>query len=120
MKYRILMPKDSLEALILGKENDTEKSNFKKLLACLDPKFPISVNQEFGLSYPKIYRDEDLLWEGSYPSQNQLANLLEVDEVIFKKANLSSQLHCAASETRVGICCGVGGDVYVDPYEENN
>lgn len=119
MKFRIVNTQDSLEKIILGVESDTQKRNFEMLVACLPGDLDITYEKGSDNKFPIIFKNEQLVFDGGYPSVHELATIFEVEPDIFSQAMLTSSLHDASLSKRVGICCGVGGDVYVDPNEEN-
>ena len=53
-----------------------------------------------------------------YPSKIEFAEFLSLDQDYFSAVKEQSNLLKEANSTRIGACCGVGEDVYIDPNEE--
>lgn len=64
---------------------------------------------------PSFEIDGVLKFEGRYPSIKELKTLFGVE---LEENNEASKLVQAANDGRIGYCCGVGTDIYLDPNEE--
>lgn len=118
MKYKIVNPQSSLEKVIFGVESNLERRNYDLNIEKLNNKSEVIIEVSKSLVYPKIYMDDTLVHEGSFPNVSELKSIFGS---IINEEDLeqSSGLLEASNDKRVGICCGVGGDVYLDPYENN-
>lgn len=119
MKFRIVEERESLEKIILGIEPNVARSNFNNMLNNLPKEFQVIKETSQEPSLPKLYLNDTLILEGEYPSDTQLSELLGINKCIFENVEKTGQLFSAANEKRIGICCGVGTDVYLDPYEDD-
>ena len=54
---------------------------------------------------------------GKYPNNNELSSLFDIDYDKFDKTSAGG-LFAAANDGRIGYCCGVGTDIYLDPNEK--
>ena len=120
MIFKVVEAKESLDKLILGITTDVSRDNFDRLCAKVPSAIEIIRVEGTGLNMPKFYLDGVCVMEGTYPNAKVLSELLSLDDALFKDVQLTSSLFQAANSKRIGICCGVGTDVYVDPYEDNN
>lgn len=54
---------------------------------------------------------------GKYPNNKELSDFFNLDYDKFDKTSTGGLIE-AANDGRIGFCCGVGTDVYLDPNEE--
>lgn len=120
MIVKVIEAKESLDKLILGITTDLDRDNFDRLCAQLPATIEVVREVGAGATLPKIFVDDVCVLEGHYPNAKALSAMLALDDATFKDVKLTSSLFQAANDKRVGICCGVGTDVYVDPYEDNH
>ena len=69
-------------------------------------------------SLPVIRINDTVVMEGKYPTILEFASFTCLDTALFAAIQVEDKLHHEAHSTRVGLCCGVGADVYLDPNEE--
>ena len=117
MKYKIVNPQSSLDKVIFGVESNLERRNYDAIIEQISKNPDVVVEVSKNLIYPEIYRDDILVYEGSFPNMQDLKNIFGT--IIVDNIEQTSSLLEASNDKRVGICCGVGGDIYLDPYENN-
>ena len=119
MTIKLYEKKESLETLILGINQDPDRVNFhayvKQLgltpqLETLEETSPYSLIVEIGGTPTECHQ---------YPNAEKTAELFDVELDLLKNVAQKSTILNAANTTRIGNCCGVGEDIYVDPNEEN-
>lgn len=119
MNIKLYEKKEALEVIILGINKDPYRVNFHHYLDCLD----LNVDkQDLADSSPHtiiIEKDGVKTEFDHYLNIQELAEYFSVSEDVFSDVNYESGLLQAANTTRIGNCCGVGEDIYVDPNEEN-
>lgn len=118
MKYKIVNPQSSLDKVIFGVEPNVQRRNYDTALEKVKENIDVSFEVSRTLSFPEIYRNDVLIHQGSFPDVNLIQDLFEINLDISKFEQTDSLLD-AANQNRVGICCGVGSNIYLDPYEEN-
>lgn len=111
MKLFIEEPKESLESLILGIK-DPKREMFHDMLDTLKD-FEIERKESNSV---KILLNDKVI--DHYPSKTEFAEFLSLDQNYFSEVKEQSNLLKEANSTRIGACCGVGEDVYIDPNEE--
>ncbi len=73
---------------------------------------------EAGMILPCFKIEDQIVLSGEYPSTVEVAKWFDLDHEVFKELEGSSTLMAAANSDRIGYCCGVGTDVYLDPNED--
>lgn len=119
MKLQIYEKPEPLGTVLLGIVEDVERYHFDKLVEVLDKEnveVTRTVSQEDNLPILKL--EDQIVFEGAYPDAKQLSDLLHIDSSVFKDVKKNEGLNIAANDTRISACCGVGTDVYLDPYED--
>ncbi len=111
MKLFIEEPKESLESLILGIK-DPKREMFHDMLDVLKD-FEIEKKESNTVNI--VFNEKNI---NHYPSKTEFAELLNLDKNYFSDVKEQSNLLKEANSTRIGACCGVGEDVYIDPNEE--
>lgn len=114
---KIYEGKESLESMILGINQDPKRVMFDEMIQLLKD---IKIEREFvevGV-VPRFEISGTMHELGYYPNDVELAALLNVDPEIFSSIEHRSELLDSAQHTRLGACCGVGMDVYLDPNED--
>lgn len=111
MKLFIEEPKESLESLILGIK-DPKREMFHDMLDVLKD-FEIEKKESNTVNI--VFNEKNI---SHYPSKTEFAELLNLDKNYFSDVKEQSNLLKEANSTRIGACCGVGEDVYIDPNEE--
>lgn len=114
---------------VLGIEKEPERERFSGICKVLE-KEGIEVERfdevkhrnqfEEGMILPCFKIDGKTVLSGEYPSILDVAQWFELDPELFKSLEGSSTLMAAANSDRIGYCCGVGTDVYLDPNEDEN
>ncbi|CAM3714824.1 arsenic metallochaperone ArsD family protein [Erysipelothrix urinaevulpis] len=64
---------------------------------------------------PSFYVDNELKFEGKYPNTQELQSIFKLE---LNENKQTSDLIQAANDGRIGYCCGVGTDIYLDPNDE--
>lgn len=111
MKLYIEEPKESLESLILGIK-DPKREMFHDMLDVLKD-FEIERKESNAVNI--VLNDKTL---DHYPNKTEFAGFLGLDQNFFSEVKEQSNLLKEANSTRIGACCGVGEDVYIDPNED--
>lgn len=119
MKIDLYEKKESLESMILGINKDPYRVNFHQYLSVIDASIETHALEESSEYALKLCIDGTCHELSSYPNDEDTAKLLGVDNSVFAGIEKQSGLLNAANTTRLGNCCGVGEDIYVDPNEEN-
>lgn len=107
---------ESLESMILGINSDPKRKMFDDMVKSLED-YTITRIKEEKRQNAKIVVNDTEVFEG-YPNQEEFAKLLDLDPGFFASVSYSSELLEGANTTRLGACCGVGEDIYLDPNEE--
>lgn len=126
-----LVAYEALESLesILGIKKDLNRAAFKDMLVILehhDVEYDVKNAKEFPeieKTYdvlPRFEVDGELLLSGRYPTVEEISTWFNLDPVIFGSIQVESDLFRAANDGRIGACCGVGTDVFLDPYENDD
>ena len=111
MKLLIEEPKESLESIILGIK-EPKREMFHDMLSVLKD-FELETIEAQTV---KIMLKNETL--NHYPSKLEFAEFLGLEPNYFSEVKEQSNLLKEANSTRIGACCGVGEDVYIDPNEE--
>lgn len=114
---KVYEAKESLESMILGLNKDPKRVMFDEMISKLDDVAVERIVSEEGV-LPRFEVAGHMHELGHYPSDTELADLLGVDVSRFKDVEYRSELLESAQQTRLGSCCGVGMDVYLDPNED--
>lgn len=111
----------------LGIEKDQERERFDRIVSVLkennidviryDERKDVK-EFEKGMILPCFKLNDEIVLSGEYPKVSDVVNWFNLDEKLFSHIQDKSQLIQAANDNRIGYCCGVGTDVYVDPNEE--
>lgn len=119
MIIKLYEKKESLESMILGINKDPYRVNFHAFLEQLN--FTIEKEVLADADKAQLYIEKDGVKSpfDSYPNAEALAAFLTVDVAIFDSVAIQSGILQAANTTRIGNCCGVGEDIYMDPNEDN-
>lgn len=120
MKIKVIEKKDDLEKIILGIESNPRRKTFHELIDSLDESFVVETEYKEDGVLPLIFVDDTLSFEGIYPKLEEMARVLNLDSNYYAHISESSDLFQAANNSRIGICCGVGTNVYFDPYENED
>lgn len=126
-----LVAYEALESLesVLGIKKDLNRAAFKDMLVILahhDVECDVKNAKEFPeieKTYdvlPRFEVDGELLLSGRYPTVEEISAWFNLDPVIFGSIQVESDLFRAANDGRIGACCGVGTDIFLDPYEEDD
>lgn len=115
--FKIYEEKESLESMILGINQDPKRKMFDEMLKGLCDINVERIVVEQGMT-PRFEVDGKHYNFGHYPSASELTEILELDENHFESLTYESSLLQAANTTRLGACCGVGEDIYLDPNED--
>lgn len=119
MKIKLHEKKEALEVVILGINKDPYRVNFHNYLNALQADIE-SVHLTDSEAYNLIVEYDGIKTQFlKYPNAQETADLFGVDVHLFNDVSYKSGLLNAANTTRIGNCCGVGEDIYVDPNEEN-
>ncbi len=119
MKIKLFEKKEALEVIILGINKDPYREMFHECLAVLDfdiEKETLADSDDYALIINVDGKEHSYT---SYPSKEDLIELFSLSEDVFDGVGQQSGLLQAANTTRIGNCCGVGEDIYLDPNEEN-
>lgn len=108
--------------VLFGECEDIQRDHFEKTMVKVE-ELGITVQRYNTQDNPQECIDKPLpyivvgdnVFEGKYPSTEELANDLKVDATSIRIPNT---LLKQASECRLGSCCGVGSDVYLDPNDK--
>lgn len=119
MLIKLSEKKESLESIILGLNRDPLRVNFHEFLKVLDHEIETASLSDESLFSVVMDIDGQVFNYETYPDEIELAAILGVDVAIFAGVNKETGLLNAANTTRIGNCCGVGEDIYLDPNEEN-
>ncbi len=124
MKFTAYLNEESLGS-VLGIEKDVERYRFLDACAVLKEQ-GIEVEVYDALKDKEMVKDiailpcfkvnGEIVVSGKYPSNKEIAEYFSLDASLFSKG--SSDLVQAANDGRIGYCCGVGTDIYLDPNEE--
>ncbi|AMC92495.1 hypothetical protein AOC36_00340 [Erysipelothrix larvae] len=115
-----------LSHIILGVENDPKRAQFNEIVKILQNngyavnRFDPVHNKEAmkdHVNLPSIYLHDTLIFQGEYPTCDEVAGVLGLDNALFSGIQRTNLLN-EANTTRLGSCCGVGQDVYFDPDED--
>lgn len=114
-------PQD-LGAIIFGISEDDKRNYFESVLKALKEN-GIDIIQFDTYKNPEECKDKtlptvvvnDQIFEGRYPSLQEICNLIDVNSDDVK---VESWVTKGANTTRLGSCCGVGSDIYLDPNED--
>lgn len=126
-KLTVYEKEEDLGSFLLGLQTDAARSQFNEVVSVIEARGvsvtrynPIhnkdDIPQEIVL--PTVYLDDSVLSQGQYPSVEVVAGALGLDIGLFDGIKRTSILH-DANNTRIGLCCGVGQDVYLDPNEDD-
>lgn len=118
MKLKIVEKPDSLESIILGIQSDIKRKAFHEMLVALSDDFEVTIGNSNDDYLPKIYLDDNIIFDGYYPSIQEMCVALGISKDRYNHIEESSKLFYEANHTRIGLCCGVGQNVYCDPYED--
>lgn len=120
MKLVVTEKPQELGTLLLGITTDPERDRFAQYCEVLRSS-GIEVENKMKdtdtQSLPQVCSGEQCL-SGRYPTISELCSWFDLDEALFADLNVTGSLFHAANDKRVGFCCGVGTDVYVDPNED--
>lgn len=126
MELKIYESSVDLATSLLGISTDVRRENFDKLIDMLqDSEINIQrikdaqASNQFNLLLPVLVLDGGIVYSGAYPKAKELSAILKIDESIFDGIVEKSELFTAANNGRIGECCGVGADVYLDPYDDD-
>ncbi|CAM4359142.1 arsenic metallochaperone ArsD family protein [Erysipelothrix aquatica] len=126
MELKIYESSVDLATSLLGISTDVRRENFDKLIDMLqDSEINIQrindpqASNQFNLLLPVLVVDGEIVHSGAYPKAKELSAILKIDESIFDGIVEKSELFTAANTGRIGVCCGVGTDVYLDPYDDD-
>lgn len=111
MKLLIEEPKESLESLILGIK-EPKREMFHDMLNVLKD---LEIETKEARTVKITLNNQTL---NHYPSKLEFAEFLGLEQNYFSEVKEQSNLLKEANSTRIGACCGVGEDVYIDPNEE--
>lgn len=122
MTIRIYDKAQDLGSIIFKVSDDKERALFDKNIEVLKSE-GIVVESYDAFHHPDKCANKRLpeinvgavVYEGRYPSSSELAQALNLDANIFAG---NASLVYEANHTRLGECCGVGSDIYLDPNEE--
>lgn len=115
-KIKIHEAKESLETLILGINKDPKRIMFDQMIESLED-YEIERIERLDYVGVDISVQEVKHHFDSYPNAEELAELLSLDSAVFKSIKHESDLVNHANRSRLGACCGVGEDIYLDPNE---
>ena len=125
MKLRAYLKEEDL-ASVLGIEKDLVREQFLKACEVLKAE-GVEVELFDAIKDREAFKDIAILpsfevngkieVSGQYPSNKELSEFYGLDYDKFDKTT-SSGLFEAANDGRIGYCCGVGTDVYLDPNED--
>lgn len=118
MNVKLYEKKESLESMILGINRDPYRENFHAYLKSANVNFESEVLSDSDSNTLIVEIDGKKESFDHYPNAQETATLFGVDIELFKTVQVQSNLLKAANTTRLGNCCGVGEDIYVDPNEE--
>lgn len=122
---------ESLESLesVLGIKKDLNRAAFKDMTVILEhhdveldiknAKQNPEIEKQFE-SLPHFVVDGKVMLSGRYPSVEEVSAWFDLDPIIFGSIKVESNIFRAANDGRIGACCGVGTDVFLDPYEDDN
>ena len=125
MKLRAYLKEESL-ASVLGIEKDTVREQFLSACKVLEAAgveveiFDALKNKEKVKDIailPSFEVNGKIEISGQFPSNKELATFFDVDYDKFEKSSTGALME-AANDGRIGYCCGVGTDIYLDPNEE--
>ena len=111
----------------LGIDKDQERERFNEIVKVLEDnnikveRFDERKHAEAfdeGMILPCFVVAGKTVLSGQYPKVADALSWFEIDKDLFSHIQDKSQLVQAANDGRIGYCCGVGTDVYVDPNEE--
>ncbi|NLL74461.1 MAG: arsenic metallochaperone ArsD family protein [Erysipelothrix sp.] len=117
MNIKIYEERESLESMILGINQDPKRSMFNEMLKELKDVTIERINDVEGV-IPRFVVDGTIHELGHYPNVSELSTMLGIDESTFSSINFESNILQEANQTRLGACCGVGEDIYLDPNED--
>ena len=125
MKLRAFLQEEDL-ASVLGIEKDLVREKFLNAVKVLKAE-GVEVEVFDAIKDKEFFRDLAIIpcfevngkmeVSGHYPSNQDLAKYFKIDFDKFDKTSAGGLL-AAANDGRIGFCCGVGTDVYLDPNEE--
>lgn len=125
MKLRAFLKEEDL-ASVLGIEKDIIREQFLEACEVLKAE-GVEVEIFDALKHKEAVQDIAILpsfevngkieVSGQYPNNRMLADFYGLDFDLFDKTSKSGLIE-AANDGRIGFCCGVGTDVYLDPNEE--
>lgn len=113
---KIIEAPESLESMILGINSDPKRKMFDEMLKTLED-YSVTRVKDASKVQAEVFVNDKEVFVG-YPNQEEFAMLLDLDKKVFCAVSYSSDLLEGANTTRLGACCGVGEDIYLDPNEE--
>lgn len=125
MKLKAYLKEEDL-ASVLGIEKDLVREQFMEACKVLESQgveveiYDALKNKEEVKDIailPSFEVDGKIVQSGSYPSNLELSEQFNLDYNEFDKTSTGGLIE-AANDGRIGFCCGVGTDVYLDPNEE--
>ena len=116
MKITLYERKESLETIILGINRDPKRHNFHEIIQRI-PNLELQ-KEIMDEGVLKMDVEGDIFEFDTYPDAAALHEIFNFDDALLKDVQIESDLLHAANTTRLGACCGVGEDVYLDPNED--
>lgn len=117
---------ESLGTLLLGLDEDAHRKRFDSIVMVLK-KHNIEVvryddvhHREYiepTMVLPVFKQDGNVIFEGAYPLVDDVCKWFNLDKELFDHVTRTGLVK-EANTTRLGLCCAVGQDIYVDPNEE--
>lgn len=117
---------ESLGTILLGLDEDAHRKRFDSIVSVLSNNGIQVIRYddvhhrehfESTMSLPSFKLGEDIIFEGSYPLIDDVCKWFNLDKSLFDHVTRTGLVK-EANTTRLGLCCAVGQDIYVDPNEE--
>lgn len=128
MKLTIFEEAEDLGAIILGIQKDASRESFNQIVEILKEN-NIEVERFDTIHHKDQLQDKNnlpvfeidnvLIFDGGYPSKIDVASWFGLNLELFESVTTQNQILKEANDGRIGYCCGVGTDIYIDPNEED-